>query len=178
MRQGSARFGAALDKERVAPLIGLAGAALHSDYPCLIVNTGIPFLIVAVRSLLHLLACRHTHDQLIEFCAKIGVTGIMAFSCEPRDNSHDIATRALIAENAVPEDPATGSATGCLAAYLLYTAFGALASPDGAIRKVCGQGYEIGRPSHLHIHAYRDSGGELIVNVGGEVKAIASGRIL
>ena len=69
----------------------------------------------------------------------------------------------------VPEDPATGSAACTLGGYL------GMRNPrhDGTLRWVIEQGFEMGRPSTLHItHA---DGHPL---VGGKVIPVAEGRLL
>jgi trans-2,3-dihydro-3-hydroxyanthranilate isomerase len=73
----------------------------------------------------------------------------------------------------VPEDPATGSANGCLAAYLVkHKYFG---KEDIDIR--VEQGYELERPSLLLLRA-KNSSGEIEVNVGGRVVLIARGKFV
>ena len=70
----------------------------------------------------------------------------------------------------VPEDPATGSANGCLAGYLVeHRCFG-----GDAIDVRVEQGYEIGRPSLPFLEAGRGPEG-IEVNVGGNVVMVASG---
>ncbi len=71
----------------------------------------------------------------------------------------------------IPEDPATGSATGCLAGYLLKTHYFNSASIDLTV----GQGYEMGRPSQLRLKANKiDSNYE--IKIGGRVIEIAEGE--
>ncbi len=72
----------------------------------------------------------------------------------------------------VPEDPATGSANGCLAGYLVqHDVFG------GAIDIRVEQGYEMGRPSLLRLRARRHEG-EIDIQVGGRVFPVARGELL
>lgn len=73
----------------------------------------------------------------------------------------------------IPEDPATGSANGCLAAYLArYRYFG-----SDEVDLAVEQGYEIGRPSLLRIKAAQEGEGR-IIEVGGRVIDVAEGRLL
>ncbi len=70
----------------------------------------------------------------------------------------------------IPEDAATGSSNGCLAAYLAqYRLLG-----SSSIDVTAGQGYEIGRPSTLALRT-RDTQGENAVFVGGSVVDVADG---
>jgi trans-2,3-dihydro-3-hydroxyanthranilate isomerase len=73
----------------------------------------------------------------------------------------------------VPEDPATGSAAGCLAAYLLEHSYLGTDSVDVRVE----QGYEIGRPSLLYLRAAREGEG-ISVHVGGKVQMVARGELV
>jgi trans-2,3-dihydro-3-hydroxyanthranilate isomerase len=73
----------------------------------------------------------------------------------------------------VLEDPATGSANGCLAGYLVEHRY----LDTGSIDIRVEQGYEIGRPSLLYLRAQR-SGAGISVSVGGKVQMVARGELL
>jgi trans-2,3-dihydro-3-hydroxyanthranilate isomerase len=73
----------------------------------------------------------------------------------------------------VPEDPATGSAAGCLAAYLLEHSYLGTDTVDVRVE----QGYEIDRPSLLYLQAARDKD-EMRVDVGGKVQMVARGVLV
>ena len=70
----------------------------------------------------------------------------------------------------IAEDAATGSANGCLAAYLARHRL--LGSAD--IDVLAGQGYEMGRPSALALRANASESG-MEVSVGGSVVDVAEG---
>jgi trans-2,3-dihydro-3-hydroxyanthranilate isomerase len=73
----------------------------------------------------------------------------------------------------IAEDPATGSANGCFAGYLVQHAY----LGDGPLNVQVEQGYEMGRPSLLRLQAQKwDKSIE--VKVGGKVIAIARGEFL
>ena len=72
-----------------------------------------------------------------------------------------------------PEDPATGSAAGCLAAYLLEHGYLGTDSIDVRVE----QGFEICRPSLLYLQAARD-GDQTTVHVGGKVQMVARGELV
>ncbi|GAC1457444.1 MAG: hypothetical protein NVS2B14_06760 [Chamaesiphon sp.] len=73
----------------------------------------------------------------------------------------------------IPEDPATGSANGCLAGYLLQNSY----FGESAINLRVEQGYEIGRPSLLLLKAYKNKEG-ISVSVGGKVVMVAQGEFV
>jgi trans-2,3-dihydro-3-hydroxyanthranilate isomerase len=70
----------------------------------------------------------------------------------------------------VLEDPATGSSNGCLAGYLTH--YGD--RDEDSIDLRVEQGYEMDRPSLLHLRA--DASGT--VEVGGKVVSVARGELL
>ena len=70
----------------------------------------------------------------------------------------------------IPEDPATGSGNGCLAAYFIKNHY--WGKKEINIR--AEQGYEINRPSLLHLQA-REFNGRIEVFVGGKSKTVAEG---
>ena len=92
---------------------------------------------------------------------------------EPREDESDMAVRMFSPFYGVPEDPATGSANGCLAAYLARHAYFGSGSVDVRVE----QGFEMGRPSILHLQA-TDRGDAVDVAVGGQVVDVARGELL
>ena len=48
---------------------------------------------------------------------------VLAFCPDPRADDNDLAVRVFAPFYGVPEDPATGSSSGCLAAYLARHAY-------------------------------------------------------
>ena len=73
----------------------------------------------------------------------------------------------------VIEDPATGSACACLAGYLA-----ARTPRDGTLRWVVEQGFEMGRPSIIHIEADKANGNITAVRVGGNTVLVSKGELL
>ncbi|MEO9168555.1 MAG: PhzF family phenazine biosynthesis protein [Aestuariivirga sp.] len=73
----------------------------------------------------------------------------------------------------IPEDPATGSATALLAAQLLTSE----KLKDGTHHWQLEQGYEMGRPSDLHLEADVKNGKLTAVRVGGAAIQLMSGEI-
>ncbi|MBP6716684.1 MAG: PhzF family phenazine biosynthesis protein [Acidobacteria bacterium] len=72
-----------------------------------------------------------------------------------------------------PEDPATGSATAMLAAQLLTSEH----LTDGTHRWQLEQGYEMGRPSDLHLQADVEGGRLTAVRVSGQAVRVMSGEL-
>jgi trans-2,3-dihydro-3-hydroxyanthranilate isomerase len=88
-------------------------------------------------------------------------------------DSPDTAFRARMFAPAagIPEDPATGSATALLAAQLLR----AERLGDGKHVWQLEQGYEMGRPSDLHLEADVGAGRLTAVRVAGSAVRVSEG---
>ena len=82
-------------------------------------------------------------------------------------------SRMFAPEHGVPEDPATGSATGPLARYMMK--HGMTSARDGA-RFVSEQGVKMGRRSLLQVHIRGDEGRDGI-EVGGQVAPLAEATL-
>lgn len=87
--------------------------------------------------------------------------------------SEGVYSRMFAPEYGVPEDPATGSSTGPLAAFMIK--HGLLTGASNT-RFISEQGTKMGRRSLLHVRFAGNKQGEGIY-VGGHVTAIAEGRM-
>lgn len=97
----------------------------------------------------------------------------MAYLYTPGGDSPKIAYRARMyaPTSGIPEDPATGSATALFARQLLD----AEDLADGTHVWELEQGYEMGRPSDLHLEADVQGGQLAAVRVAGQAVQIMSG---
>jgi trans-2,3-dihydro-3-hydroxyanthranilate isomerase len=161
MRQNAPEFGPEIDPEVAAKMLGLEVSQLDDEYSPQVVSTGLPFLIVPLKDLAALKQARPISG--------VSDHGILAFSNEPYRSTHDISARMFAPDLGVGEDAATGSANGCLAAFLAEHSY----TGGGAVDVAVGQGFEIGRPSKLHLRANRQE--NFIVEVGGQVNLVAQG---
>jgi len=73
---------------------------------------------VPLKSLEILKRCRVKIDAYYDLISATQAKAVLAFSPEPYDKA-DLSARFFADYYGVPEDPATGSANGCLAAYLV-----------------------------------------------------------
>ncbi|MEF8813723.1 MAG: PhzF family phenazine biosynthesis protein [Halovenus sp.] len=172
MDQNEPTFGATLPPERAAEILGLDLEAIDDRGPVQVVSTGLPALVVPLVDRAALTAIdldREAYDGLV---AEEGVELVHAACTEPRSEANDLAVRMFAPGLGVSEDPATGSANGCLAGYLSRHAF--LGDASVAVR--VEQGYEMGRPSLLFLEA-TPRGAGIDVAVGGSVVPVATGRL-
>ncbi|HUO02306.1 MAG TPA: PhzF family phenazine biosynthesis protein [Rhizomicrobium sp.] len=163
MTQNEPVFGAKADPKMLADALGFGVDEIDSRYAPQMVSTGSNFLIVPLKSASTLakltLGRQLPPDQRNVFRGGVYyvVTG------EP-----EIETRLL---GATSEDPATGSAVGCAAAFLVQNG---IRKPDERI--AVHQGRFVNRPSILYVRAGMANGKAAKVQVGGYVVDVMRGR--
>ncbi len=173
MHQIPPTFGETVPRSLVARVLGLDGSDVDDAFPVQIVSTGLPTLVVPLGSLdaVRRAATNHEpyYEELIE---EYGNLNVLLFAPETEDDN-DLHARVFADCAGVPEDPATGSSNGCLAAWLVEHEY----FDTEVIDVRAEQGYEMGRPSLLHLRASKGDG-DIDVQVGGRVIPVAEGRLL
>jgi trans-2,3-dihydro-3-hydroxyanthranilate isomerase len=177
MTQARPTFHATLDDvSSLAEALGVAAEEIAATgWPVQVVSTGMPQMLVPVRSLAAVQGVRPSAALLEEVCRRMETDCAMLFTFEtlfPRSTVH---TRMFAPMMGVWEDPATGSASGALGAYLVHHRAVEVQEPTTTL--ISEQGYEIHRPSTIYIEV--DSrGGEIEeVRVGGQVVSLIEGVI-
>ena len=173
MRQNPPTFGQVLDPAAIAPVLNLDPSAIDDRTPIQEVSTGVPFIIVPLKNLAALQQCRVDRDRLEALVAPLQAKEIFVFCPETRHPDHQFSARMFAPLLGIAEDPATGSANGCFAAYLVQHEY----LQTTAIAVQVEQGYEIGRPSLLLLKAAKQ-GDRIQVEVGGRVITTARGEFL
>ena len=133
-----------------------------------IVSTGLPFLMVRLKDRDAVGRAKEKPDVLTRWLGEEGPQAVLVFATDAEEAGHTIRARMFASAFGIAEDPATGSANGCLAAYLVRHRVLGADTIDVAVE----QGYEMGRPSVLYLRADRES-----VTVGGRVRHVAFGRL-
>jgi trans-2,3-dihydro-3-hydroxyanthranilate isomerase len=152
--------------------------------PVQVVSTGVPQMMVPVRSLAEVQALgteRLNVAALNQACRTAGTECVLVFTLETDRPESTVHVRMFAPLLGVPEDPATGSANGALGAYLVRHSVESanlrralqLAKPTTSI--VVEQGSEMGRPSTLYLEVDGDGSNIYAVRVGGEVVPVAEG---
>lgn len=173
MRQKEPTFGKTFDKETIARILSIDADAIDDQFPIQEVSTGLPFIIVPLRKLETTKKCRIITDRLFDLIKDTEAKAILVFSPETYNPSNNLNVRVFVDYFGIPEDPATGSGNGCLAGYLMKHQYFRTEQLNIRVE----QGYEIGRPSLLHLKAeVRD--GKIAVSVGGNVIPVAEGQLL
>jgi len=173
MKQKSPKFGQSYDREQIANLIGIESSAIDERFPVQEVSTGFFSLIVPLKSLDAVKKARINRDLYDVFVDRGGAPGILVFAPETYNKDNHLNIRFFADALGVPEDPATGSANGCLGGYLVKNRYFGTTKID--IQNE--QGIEINRPSLIHIKA-EDTEDSIEINVGGFVIPVAKSELV
>jgi len=173
MTPQEAVFGAAFAAREIAPLLTGKVSDIDTDFPIQSVSTGLPFVLLPLRSLDAVQRAGVWKDKWLDWVKDRPAKMLFVFCRETIDPAHHIHARAFTDYYGMAEDPATGSANSCFAAYLAKYRYLGTDQIDVRVE----QGYEIGRPSLIYLKA-QDRDGTIHAEVGGKVLAIAQGRLL
>jgi trans-2,3-dihydro-3-hydroxyanthranilate isomerase len=169
MHQVDPVFGAVHDPATIAALLDLKPSDLVADWPIQAISTGLRFIIVPIKELRTLEALSPDPRKLREYLARHDPPCDCYFvTRDTHDADVGLRARAIAPDG---EDPATGSAAGCTAAWLVRNA---IVKPGQTVHIL--QGAEIHRPSHLHVRADKDRDAVVNVRVGGNAVAVAEGE--
>jgi trans-2,3-dihydro-3-hydroxyanthranilate isomerase len=171
MRQKPPTFGRTFDRGRIAKVLGLRVSDIDSKFPVQLVSTGVPFVLVPLASLKAIRGIRIDQTALGKLFEETKTTLIFVFTRETYSKRNHLNARGLGLPVTIPEDPATGSASGCLAAYMVNHGYFGNHEVDVRVE----QGYEIDRRSLLMLRAHETPEG-IEINVGGRVQPVASGE--
>jgi len=171
MKQVAPRFGKDLERNEVARVLGLSPDAIDQRWPVQEVSTGFPHIIVPLLGIRALKKVKIDRERYFQLVKGAWAENVLVFCMEGQEEGQDLSVRVFPIAHGIPEDPATGSGNGCLAAYL--SRHRCLGGPEVDVE--VGQGYEMGRPSTLYLRA-NDINGAIDVRVGGRVVPVASGE--
>jgi trans-2,3-dihydro-3-hydroxyanthranilate isomerase len=173
MKQVNPTFGRIFDPETISQVLNFDRREIDDEYPIQEVSTGIPFILIPLKSLDVLRQAKVVRDKYFELIKTTLAKAILIFCPETYNRENDLNVRVFAHYYGIPEDPATGSANGCLAGYLVkYRYF-----ESDQINIRVEQGYEIGRPSLLFLKAKKEKG-RIDVFVGGKVVMIGKGDFI
>lgn len=173
MRQNNPEFYHTLEANLVAEVLGLEVSEIDPKFPIQEVSTGIPFILVPLKNLAALKKAKVNLEKYSKLMEITLSTEILIFSPESYSPENKISARMFAPSLGIPEDPATGSANGCLAGYLIQHSYFEKDKIDLKVE----QGYEINRPSILYLKAKKVSD-KIEVMVGGKVVKVAKGELL
>ncbi|WP_342602876.1 PhzF family phenazine biosynthesis protein [Peribacillus sp. FSL E2-0159] len=171
MKQNEPTFGQILDTDKIFEVLNIHKENIDDRFPVQEVSTGLPVLVVPLKSLEAVRKVKINREKYFELIEHTDAKAIMVFSPETYDSKNDLNVRDFADYYGIPEDAATGSSNGCLAAYLVKYRYFKKSEIDIRVE----QGCEIERPSLLFLKA-GEGNGEINVHVGGKVVKIAQGE--
>ncbi|HEY4282163.1 MAG TPA: PhzF family phenazine biosynthesis protein [Chthoniobacterales bacterium] len=169
MRQRDPEFGMTFSREQMADAIGVGVDQLAADWPAQVVSTGLPFAIVPIRSLDALTNTKFNIARTSEVLKPTDARFCYFIYPERHGDTLEVRARMIFYGG---EDPATGSAAGCAASWMVQHG---VANPDEHV--VVRQGIEIRRPSELYVRASREGDRVTNVRVGGYAVEILRGSV-
>jgi trans-2,3-dihydro-3-hydroxyanthranilate isomerase len=153
------------DRPAVAAALGLDVADLDDTSPPEVFSTGLRYLIVPVRGGGALARARIAHPAFDRFVGRFGAQFGYVLDVDAVEGRHWNNDGLL-------EDVATGSAAGCVAAYLMRHGRARDREPISL-----SQGRFVGRPSKITITAYGTADAVERVTVGGDVAVVGTGDL-
>jgi trans-2,3-dihydro-3-hydroxyanthranilate isomerase len=163
------------DLYKVAGALGLSKFVIaESKWPIEVVSTGLPVIIVPVRTLTAVRSIRPDASAIADVCRRFGANGIMVFTTVTVEPFASVHTRMFAPSIGILEDPATGSASGALGAYLVQNG---VVEVGPTTEIIAEQGYEIDRPSRILVQVESDDDVIQNVKVGGHCVMVAEGTM-
>jgi trans-2,3-dihydro-3-hydroxyanthranilate isomerase len=173
MRQIQPEFGKIYDAKEISRVINVSPDDIDDAYPVQEVSTGLPFVLVPLKNLLAVKSSSINIESYNRVFIKGREKPIFIFCPETYEPENQINCRMFAHIFGISEDPATGSANGCLAGYLVHYHY----FKKGTIDVRVEQGYEINRKSLLYLKAEKEID-RINIRVGGKVIKIAQGTLL
>jgi trans-2,3-dihydro-3-hydroxyanthranilate isomerase len=146
---------------------------LRTSLPVQIVNTGVNTLIVPIDALATVRDLLPVAPAVDELLRSVGASCLLVFTRDTLSPANDLHVRVFAPPLGISEDPATGSANGALAAYLVRHGE-ILARPIAKLRSE--QGSEMGRPSVIEIQVDTSTTPPTVL-IGGRVASSVEGSV-
>jgi trans-2,3-dihydro-3-hydroxyanthranilate isomerase len=144
--------------------------------PLVTASTGVPFLLVPLRSRASLSRITINGPALTEVLERGEAHGLYAVTRETHAAEALVSTRMFTDSRlGVGEDPATGSAAGPLSAALVH--YGIAPSMNGVARFVIEQGVDMGRPSRIEAEVEGERGAARVARIGGAAVTVLQGEM-
>ena len=169
MTQAEPSFGQIHDPKKIAEVSGVPVEDIDPELPIQTVSTGVPFTILPLKGLNAMRRLQINHARASEYLAASGGKFFFCVTRETVDPAARLHARMLFYNG---EDPATGSASGCAAAWMVE--HGVAQSEE---RVLIEQGIEMKRPSQIFVRASQHNGRVVNVRVGGNVVEVLRGEL-
>lgn len=169
MRQRDPEMGSIHQREAVARAAGIAPEEIDPELPVQTVSTGVAFAIVPVRSLETIRKLSFNWKSVAGYLERTDARFLYFLTRQTVDPAARLHARMIFYNG---EDPATGSAAGCAAAWMVEHG---VAQPEEQV--LIEQGLEVRRPSRIFVRAGRADDRVVNVRVGGHVVEVMRGEV-
>ncbi|WP_242273218.1 PhzF family phenazine biosynthesis protein [Bacillus cereus group sp. BfR-BA-01538] len=161
-----------LSEKNLANTLGLQEFDISSNFPPQIVDFGVKYLVVAVKSLNSLMSAVRKIDLLEKLCTNLDVREVQLFSFETYGQNNDFHTRNLCPREGV-EDPACGIGNAAVGAFLAKNYY----IEEKSIHLQAEQGEIVNTPCLVELFISKNKEG-VELYIGGTGKKIIEGRYL
>ena len=169
MTQMDPEFGTRHDREEVTRASGLNYGEIDPSLPIQTISTGVPFTVVPLRGLETIRKMNVDPKASSEYLARTGGKFFYFVTRETVDPQATLHARMIFYNG---EDPATGSAAGCAAAWMVANGI-----VEADQRCLIEQGLEMRRPSQIFVCASKKDDRVVNVRVGGNVVETIRGEV-
>jgi trans-2,3-dihydro-3-hydroxyanthranilate isomerase len=164
------------DMKDIASALGVGvDSIFHDEFPISRASTGLPCLIVPVRSIDIIGRLEARKDELALLSKELDVAGIYAFTWGVMEEGSTVHARFFAPSPGMLEDPASGLPAGALGAYLVEND---LIPKEKHGDIVIEQGHWMGRPSRIHVRVEKRGPVIQKVEVGGSAVISFRGRLV
>ena len=169
MTQKNPEFGSTHDRAQVAGVLGIEASDLDPNFPIQTVSTGVPFTVAPIAKLSRLQKLRIDVSRALDYLSNTGGKFFYFVCRETVDPKAQLHARMIFYNG---EDPATGSAAGCCAAWAVAHR---VAKSDERI--LIEQGIEVHRRSSIFVRATKQDNQIINVRVGGNCVEVLRGEL-
>lgn len=174
MRHRDATFGPMFgNRAEFAGVLGLGEMDLLSRAPIQVVSTGVPFLFIPLKN--RATVDRAEPNLMLVKNAFRQYEPLSLFVFAPDEKPGQVYSRMFAGHTfGIPEDPATGGASGPLGAYLAHHG---LVSTQDQIQIISEQGTKMGRQSFVRIRLRYANEQATEIEIGGSVVGVLKGEL-
>jgi trans-2,3-dihydro-3-hydroxyanthranilate isomerase len=169
MTQADPKFGQTHDRKKISEVTGIPLDDIDPELPIQTISTGVPFTVLPIRDLEAIRRLEITQGRTSGYLAASDGKFFYCVTRETVDPTARLHARMLFYNG---EDPATGSASGCAAAWMVQHG---VAKPDEHV--MIEQGIEMKRPSRIFVRASRSNDRVVNVRVGGNAVEVLRGEL-
>lgn len=152
----------------VANLVGIHETDIDDRYPIKIANTGVPHLMVPVKTRQAIDQAEPNLNELKKMNNDFNISTTHLFTFNT-NGQFDIYTRDFCPNIGIDEDPVTGAANGALGGYLYLEN---ILAQQERNQLMIGQGHTINRPGILYVTITPDGESAIIEVAGAAVVSI------